>query len=259
MLRCFWKVLETSDGTFSLLQSFVLGLSTCAWILVQYRILQFSNIIQVPALIVYHVLFVIVAAVSFLGRAGVLGLRILNSRFPMPVIGLHGGQGDELSQSLSEVAELLRCATIYGPKSVLGDFNIDMLPSLQVDPFHNVSNRNMYHRSRRLLMQAGSSFNLDVVIPYDARNIPCNDPSLEYFWFAPITRLPIGEQRGLPSLLDYLLVSGCDALGAVSWEHAIADHAFVWFHINIKVEAVATRRRTHWKCSDKAACLEQAQ
>ena len=212
------------------------------------------------AFIVRNCVLPSVAAVSFLGRAGVIRLRLLNSRLPLSVIGLHGSHGDEILQSLSEVAEFLRSATNYGPKCVLGDFNIDLLPSLHVDPFQDVSNRNMFHRSRRHhLNEFFQVFNLDDVIPYDVCSVPCNDPSLEYLWFAPVTRLPIGEQHGLPSLLDYMAVSGCDAHGAISWEHAIADHAFVWFDINVKVEAVVARHRTHWKCLDKAEFLEQAQ
>ena len=52
-----------------------------------------------------------VASVHFLGRAGIVALRIANSQFPLSVVGLHGAHSEEITQSLSGVAQLLRSAT----------------------------------------------------------------------------------------------------------------------------------------------------
>ena len=80
----------------------------------------------------------------------------------------------------------------------------------------------------------------------------------EEYWFFPCTRLPIGRQAGVPSLLDYSFTKDCGAEGFIYWDHAVADHALVLYKLDLQLPAVQRRRRTHWQCTDVQAFMESA-
>lgn len=68
----------------------------------------------------------------------------------------------------------------------------------------------------------------------------------------PVTRIPAGDQKGHPAILEHLAVS----IGAgfkpawVSWQDAPADHAYIGFELP---RTMATRQPKVWRCAKIAA------
>ena len=75
----------------------------------------------------------------------------------------------------------------------------------------------------------------------------------------PLTRIPTGEQLGVPSLLDYGLASpGIILDSAVDWEIAMADHGAYCCEARISVQHLPQPKPTTWKCVDWTAAVSWA-
>ena len=76
-------------------------------------------------------------------------------------------------------------------------------------------------------------------------------------WFAPVTRIPVGEaaHMSVPSLLDYGFSSrGLVSSSELHWRGAPADLAIVTYSLNATC-ALQRARKTSWKCTDEQGCI----
>ena len=91
--------------------------------------------------------------ISWLGRAGSILLapprRSRHMLTSLYAVGVHGAHGDSLLESLTNVVALIRRKPRQAELIVLGDFNIDLLPSLEADPWRGVPQRSEFHQDRR--------------------------------------------------------------------------------------------------------------
>ena len=67
-------------------------------------------------------------------------------------IGVHGAHGDALLDTLTDIVTLIRRKPRHSQLIVLGDFNIDLLPTLAQDPWSDLPERIGCHRARRTLL-----------------------------------------------------------------------------------------------------------
>ena len=163
---------------------------------------------------------------------------------------LHGSH-DDLNGSLSCVASLLKKGRADFQNFLLGDFNVDMLPVATPDPFCPNIDRHMHHRDRRLqLSNLCKTFKLGI-LPVNqivgGPGGPFNDICERY----PITRLPVGDQTGLPSRLDYVFSSrGPDAVVRHVWTDVWADHCLLELTIQACMVSQPRRQKSTWHCKD---------
>ena len=85
---------------------------------------------------------------------------------------------------------------------IMGDFNADLLPLHSLDPWSDLPQRTEHHfEERHLLMALCDQFTLDVVLPDSVIGNP-GGPHGAFALLTPFTRLPVGGQSCLLSLLD---------------------------------------------------------
>ena len=81
-------------------------------------------------------------------------------------MGLHAPHGDLQIDTLSDVAYLLHQRPWGSRVLIVGDWNIDQLPSMAVDPFHDRPYRGWHHQAERVLVQSlAARFHLSLSIP----------------------------------------------------------------------------------------------
>ena len=209
------------------------------------------------AFLIKHSLLPSVVEVLWSGRAGAVRLRSLNNRVPFSVLGVHLAHGSELSDSLSSASQLLHNLTNNAPFIALGDYNVDILPSLHNDPYASHDRRMHKHKHRRdILFNWFKAHSANLSEPYFMNSLPF--ASCPYDYLVPITRLPEGDQPGLPSCLDYAATRGCKAEGCIEWELAIADHGVLFYTVEVQIAKRRRRMATTWSASDFGSFLEQA-
>ena len=120
------------------------------------------------------------------------------------VIFVHAAHGDDMPHSMFDVAQLYNSRSKKKrPCLLMGDFNVDMLPSLCVDQFQGEPGRNEKHLDLRLHMEAlVSGCGMEFHMPSAVYGNPPSEWLVQCS-LAPITRAPRGMQHGLPSTLDY--------------------------------------------------------
>ena len=151
-----------------------------------------------------------------LGRA--IACR-LNSgeNFYLHVVGIHGAHGDELGISLADAAVLVKKRCVRSALLLCGDLNVDLLPTLDVDPWRQEVGRSS-HRSgeRDLLTALCKALRIQPVVPCIVSN--SGSAAGEYNALSrsvPFTRTPQGDQMARPALLDFccadpfIIVSSC--------------------------------------------------
>ena len=115
---------------------------------------------------------------------------------------------------------------------VAGDWNVDQLPTLAIDPYADHAERAVHHMAERVLVQSlANRLRLEVNIPGMVCSTP-GGPFDDVCFMAPVTRIPTGQPASysLPSLLDYgLSTDGYVKETRVHWEGVPADHAMVTF------------------------------
>ena len=197
------------------------------------------------------------------GRCGALHIfqrdPVAGNHVNLFIVGVHAPH-DEESQidTLADVASLLKKRPWGSKICAIGDWNVDQLPSLAIDPFSESPERSWHHfDERERLNSFADRFRLCLHIPDMVCSIP-GGPFADVCWRTPITRIPVGlaAQYTSPSLLDYALCSP-DTIDfcRVHWDGAPADHAIIDYSVNHRV---AFRRvpKTTWKCTDEDACLQ---
>ena len=177
------------------------------------------------------------------------------------VTGFHGAHGDLLPVSLSDCSTVLhhfrsnlaRKARIL----VYGDTNVDYLPTLAIDPWIDDHGRHLHHLDRRIIFEDWlDTLSLHLQLPERMVSGP-GGPWSDACAFSVVSRVPLGEQLGVPSLLDFGVAS--DRLvreSFVDWHSADADHAYVVYILN-SVHSSVVRRKKIWKCVDEHSCLEK--
>ena len=176
------------------------------------------------------------------GRAMRIHLRDSRYKTDVSVIGLHGGHGAELGPSLADASSLIRSRKRGTDCIVLGDFNVDQLPVLAGDPWSGLPGRAGHHSFERNLLHAFCErFRLSVEMPKRVVG-ECAGEHRLVSALCPLTRIPTGEQLGVPSLLDYGLASpGIILDSAVDWEIAMADHGAYCCEARISVQHLPQR------------------
>ena len=170
-------------------------------------------------------------------RANSLGLNTV-------IFGIHGGHGDELSQSLADLSWLSSKFPRNARRLFLGDWNVDQLPALESDPFQEVPNRTQHHFERRCLLDAwADSLSVQMHLP----DIPLSTSGGEFDEFclhSPITRIPFAGQDGLPSVLDYAFSdAGLVLSSSFDWKSSPSDHALVAYICNNTFHAPHRKRK----------------
>ena len=198
--------------------------------------------------------------VSWRGRCGAVHLIQRNATnslaFNIFCIGVHGAHGDLLPDTIADLAFLMKSRPFGSQVVILGDWNVDMLPTLCSDPWGDVPGRSQHHLDQRIIFDAFvEQFHLDLCLPSDFNSVP-GGPFAEFCFQVPITRIPIGEQaiRCLPSLIDFGVGSrGFLTQCSLFWEGVPADHALIGLTC-IPVFERRAAAKTRWKCTDDDVC-----
>ena len=139
--------------------------------------------------------------------------------FSQVFIGCHLAHGDRLAHSLIDAAYLTRTAIRLAPVVLCGDLNVDMLPALSHDPFCADLGRSKHHACERAaLAHFSDPLGFEVIIPSMIGSPGGSSEFLEACMAAPISRVPLGDERGRPSLLDYSLGKGCKPTSVLIWD-----------------------------------------
>ena len=133
---------------------------------------------------------------------------------------------------------------------ILGDWNIDLLPALPNDPFAAETHRKDHHLEQRSCLarwiKAHKKHRLLKLFPEG--QLHGNGPGgkfKEVVKHSPITRLPDGQQLGLPACIDYALTASLfPALLQRAWD-PMSDHAIIAVCGSLPQLKAATER-TRW-------------
>ena len=171
----------------------------------------------------------------------------------MVIFGIHGNHGDQLGQSLADLSWLSRKFPRNAKRVFFGDWNVDQLPTFQSDPFCHLPNRSNHHFERRCLLAAwAESLSVSLHLP----DFPLSSPGGTYDQFCLtsfFTRVPIGDQEGVPSVIDYAFAdSGVVVSSSLDWQCAPADHAIIAYKCRAHFH-VPIRRKRFWQ----PCCKEQ--
>ena len=197
-----------------------------------------------------------VRSCTWRGRCGAVHLRQqvspLGTGFNIYIIGIHGAHGGSLPDTSADLSFLVRRRPYGSQILIMGDWYIDLLPTLSVDPWQERIDRQQHHAGQRVLLEAfAETHRLHVFVPQRWSSVP-GGPFAEQCLMSPITRVPTGQSVAvvLPSTLDYGLGSqGFITDSFIHWEKVPADHALVGYKctpVFVKREAAKTR----WKCVD---------
>ena len=109
------------------------------------------------------------------------------------IIGVHGAHGALLADTICDVAHLARHRPFGSQVILLGDWNVDLLPSLLRDPWADVGERAQHHRHQRLLLEAfAEGHGFEIHVPSMCCSVP-GGPFGEHCSQTPISRIPTGE------------------------------------------------------------------
>ena len=119
-----------------------------------------------------------------------------------------------------------------------GDFNVDFLPTMAIDPFGDFPGRVSRHEERRMFLEALlEGLKLQLQLPEESAGFPPVQWATECL-SCPITQVPMGSQHGLPSLLDY----GAATTGLITkirafWTPLPRDHAAT-LHVTSRADSI---------------------
>lgn len=166
-----------------------------------------------------------VARVQRHGRCGALDLAHTHGHFDherlrIRIVGIHAPHDDEeLEDTFSAVASLVRSATFPSARVCAGDWNVDQSS-------HDAGRARRRSHRREMLQSLADAVKCRILLPTACSPVPGVDVQPQ----SPRTRRPVGLRAGMDhlSLLDYAvadeqLVSEV----ACTWQGAPADHAFI--------------------------------
>ena len=212
-------------------------------------------------------LFVVNAALSQMscrvrGQNRVLGLDLSlrgnGKRNSICLVGVHSPHDTlELHDHMGDVAHILGGRRAGSDVVLVGDWNVDYAPTFAHCPCtcsSQSSNENMSNR-RLLLNEFADSSHLDFSFPTFIEGLPDNMTWHDMCMRFAFTRVPQGQQSGVPSLLDFALASfGIITSCVGSWSLVPSDHCIVAININHRVR-IATHRRSTWVIDDREAAV----
>ena len=213
------------------------------------------------AIIIHHSITHLVRSISSRGRCMAVHLfqRTASAEevISLFIVGIHNSHGDAQIDTLADAAFLVRKRPRGSKVVVIGDFNVDQLPSLQSDPFQDTAQRGRHHIEERVRLEGfADGLELHLHIPEVCTGLP-GGPYAQHCLFAPISRVPVGDSAALclPSLLDYALASR-DAIKAcfLFGEGVPADHALIGLVVGAKENRKRSLKKT-WQCNDEDACV----
>ena len=174
-------------------------------------------------------------------------------------VGMHGSHGDELGTSLfvdsGVVNTLKRRRGFRAEIIILGDFNVDMLPYQACDPFVGWARHEDV--SRVLLLRAWADQHNICVFEEPSHIVGMPGGTWSTFCIAaPISRVPLGLQDGLPSLLDFVCCKP-DVLDSsfITWNVHESDHALLCVVVESDFHATSRRKRM-WYATNENMCID---
>ena len=168
----------------------------------------------------------------------------------LTLVGVHGGHGEALAGSLADTSFLLRSSPRLSNVLVVGDQNVDLLPSQPHDPWASRPLRQQHHSEQRDLLHAFCQrFHLNITIPTMSRET-LTGPWAPFAANSIFSRVPVGGQIGIPSLLDYPLGShNVVSSSSLFWSH-ISDHAINVIDVHARLKFTQPRPKRNWLSRD---------
>ena len=161
------------------------------------------------AFIVNRLYIPFIRKVQWLRRCGSITLCNSGSAstLNMHIVGVHLPSDDRCIDSLYDACTLYnrRHRLTFG--CMIGDFNIDLLPTLASDPFQREPHRMLKHSiEREWLESMCDELGCSVHVP-NVVGSPPGGPYCDMAYIAPFTRIPFAGRSEFdrPSLLDYLV------------------------------------------------------
>jgi len=138
---------------------------------------------------------------------------------------------------------------------VLADWNVDMLPNMHVDPWSHELHRWLHHYERRMtLAEWAEPFGFEFFLPERSVGLPggiWNSEAID----CPFTRIPLGDQPGLPSCIDYVAASpNLVSSTCCDWTYSYSDHAMLVCELSPKL-AFTKRAKRIWNVRNEADCM----
>ena len=143
-----------------------------------------------------------IKSVKWRGRAGAVHLKAVAADGEVLahfyIIGVHGAHQEYHKQSLLDVAHLIRKRPRGATVMLTGDINVDYAVELEDDPFKDLPGREKRHEDKRRNLRAFlESQEMEVHRPIPSITGP-NGSTDELVTQFPLSRVPGGEERGLP-------------------------------------------------------------
>ena len=187
-----------------------------------------------------------------------LSLRGTGKRNSICLVGVHGPHDTlDLHDHMGDVAHILGGRRAGSEVVLVGDWNVDMALTFAHCPCNSASqssNENMSNR-RLILETFAESSNLDFSFPAYIDGLPDDMTWHSMCTRFAFTRVPQGQQSGVPSLIDFALSSSNIITSCVgSWCLVPSDHCIVAFNINHRVR-IASHRRSTWVIDDREAAV----
>ena len=130
-----------------------------------------------------------------------------------------------------------------------GDWNVNFAPSFADYPYARDGFVDSHCSRRDDISSFVSEVGLDIHFASRITSLPASKWAESCLTF-PFTRVPQGEQVGLPSLLDFIVASRNTVESTEgSWKYVPSDHCLVYSEISCDIFETC-RRKTHWDCSD---------
>ena len=176
------------------------------------------------------------------------------SQFSIAVV--HGSH-DALEESLADLSTLLPKQHSLHKFLIVGDWNVDQLPTLAGDPWKNLPQRSSHHLERRVVLESFlKAHSLELCLPECSRGVPDSFFDDECLG-APISRVPSELQHRtlghLPSLLDYGAKSKhVSTRCSIVWDARVGDHAWEVFDVDCKAQ-IRHFYKSRWECRDRNA------
>jgi hypothetical protein len=177
----------------------------------------------------------LVAKVKWLGRACIVVLKLSSSMPSSPsavLLVLHGAHGpDAFQDALGDCSTFLSTRPSNCRALAYGDWNADLLPTLQLDPWAERPGRREIGVELRLALQSWvAASGLELALPEVSNGIPRDARWDCACHVVPISRIPGREQGQMSALLHFGAPSRSFVnTSFLSWGPRIGDHAFVGF------------------------------
>ena len=200
-----------------------------------------------------------VKAIRWEGRACIIHVRAgwsdSPARLDSAIIFAHFSHDDPFSD-IWDVTQLARGRPRNSDCMLMGDLNIDYLSQFADDPWAHLRADSAHHEFRRHVFQE-----LAVEMGWSLQNITHvvggpPPPWAEGALVAPVSRVPVGDQIGAPTLIDTIWAR--PALGAkqrevvLNWSAAPADHAVISTPLASARFASRRPRRLQWRPASPA-------